>query len=204
MRACAADQTAAPARSPAFDMARLMTLGADWCNSVRRVCLGLHSIATLSHQPVPDGAGHEDPLRQRALVVPDKAQRVYNFHQQTLRAQRTGCRRRGRRSRATSRRTILRRTAKHQPQVTGAVADPAAHGACLLRRHPGLPLSPPAAPAAVCADLLCYYPEAIDDRASGALRPFCRVGRTIMSFAPIRWSRRVNLCSDGKYGAAAR
>jgi hypothetical protein len=28
----------------------------------------------------------QDPLRQRALVVEDKAQRVYNFHRNTLKA----------------------------------------------------------------------------------------------------------------------
>ena len=28
----------------------------------------------------------QDPLRQQALVVPDKAQRVFNFHRQTLQA----------------------------------------------------------------------------------------------------------------------
>jgi hypothetical protein len=28
----------------------------------------------------------QDPLRQQSLVVPDKAERVYNFHQQTLHA----------------------------------------------------------------------------------------------------------------------
>jgi hypothetical protein len=28
----------------------------------------------------------QDPLRQRALAVPDKAERVYNFHRNTLRA----------------------------------------------------------------------------------------------------------------------
>jgi hypothetical protein len=28
----------------------------------------------------------QDPVRQRALVVPDKADRVFNFHEQTLKA----------------------------------------------------------------------------------------------------------------------
>jgi hypothetical protein len=28
----------------------------------------------------------QDPVRQQALVVPDKAERVYNFHRQTLHA----------------------------------------------------------------------------------------------------------------------
>ncbi|MEQ5024997.1 glutamate synthase-related protein, partial [Klebsiella pneumoniae] len=34
----------------------------------------------------PTGVATQDPLRQRALVVPDKAQRVLNFHHNTLRA----------------------------------------------------------------------------------------------------------------------
>ena len=34
----------------------------------------------------PTGVATQDKLRQRALVVPDKAQRVYNFHRNTLRA----------------------------------------------------------------------------------------------------------------------
>jgi hypothetical protein len=34
----------------------------------------------------PTGVTTQDPLRQRALVVPDKAQRVANFHRNTLHA----------------------------------------------------------------------------------------------------------------------
>jgi hypothetical protein len=34
----------------------------------------------------PTGVTTQDPLRQQSLVVPDKAERVYNFHQQTLHA----------------------------------------------------------------------------------------------------------------------
>ncbi|MCY1354286.1 hypothetical protein D9M68_494810 [compost metagenome] len=34
----------------------------------------------------PTGVATQDPLRQRALVVPDKAQRVANFHRNTLKA----------------------------------------------------------------------------------------------------------------------
>jgi hypothetical protein len=32
----------------------------------------------------PVGVATQDPMRQRALVVPDKAERVYNFHRNTL------------------------------------------------------------------------------------------------------------------------
>src|SRR5690606_1976917 len=34
----------------------------------------------------PTGVATQDPLRQRALVVEDKAQRVCNFHRHTLKA----------------------------------------------------------------------------------------------------------------------
>ena len=34
----------------------------------------------------PTGVATQDPLRQRALVVEDKAQRVFSFHQNTLKA----------------------------------------------------------------------------------------------------------------------
>ena len=34
----------------------------------------------------PTGVATQDPLRQRALVVEDKAERVANFHRQTLNA----------------------------------------------------------------------------------------------------------------------
>ena len=34
----------------------------------------------------PTGVATQDPSRQRALVVEDKAERVYNFHRNTLKA----------------------------------------------------------------------------------------------------------------------
>ena len=34
----------------------------------------------------PTGVATQDPARQKALVVPDKAERVYNFHKNTLKA----------------------------------------------------------------------------------------------------------------------
>jgi hypothetical protein len=34
----------------------------------------------------PTGVTTQDPVRQRALVVPDKAERVYRFHQNTVHA----------------------------------------------------------------------------------------------------------------------
>jgi glutamate synthase domain-containing protein 2 len=72
----------------AFDIARLMALGADWCNSARGFMFALGCIqAQHCHTGhCPTGVTTQDPLRQQSLVVPDKATRVYNFHQQTLHA----------------------------------------------------------------------------------------------------------------------
>lgn len=70
----------------AFDIARLMALGADWCNSARGFMFALGCIqAQHCHTGAcPTGVTTQDPLRQQSLVVPDKAERVYNYHQQTL------------------------------------------------------------------------------------------------------------------------
>ena len=72
----------------AFDMAQLMALGADWCNSARgfMFALGCLQAQTCHSGHCPTGVTTQDPLRQRALIVPDKAERVYRFHQGTLEA----------------------------------------------------------------------------------------------------------------------
>jgi glutamate synthase domain-containing protein 2 len=72
----------------AFDMARYMALGADYCNAARgfMFALGCLQAQTCHTGHCPTGVTTQDPLRQKSLVVPDKAQRVYNFHQQTLHA----------------------------------------------------------------------------------------------------------------------
>jgi glutamate synthase domain-containing protein 2 len=72
----------------AFDLLRTIAIGADWCNSARGFMFALGCIQSQScHTSLcPTGVATQDPLRQRALVVPDKAERVYNFHQNTLKA----------------------------------------------------------------------------------------------------------------------
>ena len=72
----------------AFDIARYMALGADWCNAARGFMFALGCIQSQSCNTgrCPTGVATQNPLRQRALVVPDKAQRVFNFHQNTLKA----------------------------------------------------------------------------------------------------------------------
>ncbi len=72
----------------AFDMMRMFALGADWCNSARGFMFSLGCIQSLSCHTdrCPTGVATQDPLRQKALVVPDKAERVQRFHENTLKA----------------------------------------------------------------------------------------------------------------------
>ena len=72
----------------AFDLARMMALGADWCNAGRGFMLALGCIQaqTCHTGKCPTGVTTQDPVRQQALVVPDKADRVRNFHRSTLHA----------------------------------------------------------------------------------------------------------------------
>jgi glutamate synthase domain-containing protein 2 len=70
----------------AFDMAVAFALGADWCNSARGF---MFSIGCIQAQVCntgfcPTGVTTQDPQRQKALVVPNKAERVFNFHNETL------------------------------------------------------------------------------------------------------------------------
>jgi glutamate synthase domain-containing protein 2 len=70
----------------AFDIARMMALGADWCNAARAFMFALGCIQAQSCHTgsCPTGVTTQDPLRERALVVGDKGERVYRFHRFTL------------------------------------------------------------------------------------------------------------------------
>ena len=72
----------------AFDMARVMALGADWCNAARGFMFAVGCIqAQHCHtDKCPTGVATQDPARQRAIVVPDKAERVASFHRETVKA----------------------------------------------------------------------------------------------------------------------
>jgi len=72
----------------AFDMGRVMALGADWCNAARGFMFAIGCIQAQSCHTdrCPTGVATQDPTRQRALVVSDKAQRVANFHGYTVKA----------------------------------------------------------------------------------------------------------------------
>jgi glutamate synthase domain-containing protein 2 len=71
-----------------FDMARVMALGADWCNAARGFMFAVGCIqAQKCHTGnCPTGVATQDPLRQRAINVPDKAERVASFHRETIKA----------------------------------------------------------------------------------------------------------------------
>ncbi len=72
----------------AFDVARMMALGADWCNSARgfMFALGCIQAQTCHTGMCPTGVSTQDPQRERALVVPTKANRVHLYHENTLKA----------------------------------------------------------------------------------------------------------------------
>jgi len=72
----------------AFDIAAVLALGADWVNSARGFMFAIGCIQSQSchTNKCPTGVATQDPLRQRALVVPDKAERVANYHRNSLHA----------------------------------------------------------------------------------------------------------------------
>jgi len=69
-----------------FDMARVLALGADWCNIARGFMFSLGCIQGLACHTgrCPSGIATQDPIRQRALDVDIKAERVSRFHEATL------------------------------------------------------------------------------------------------------------------------
>ncbi len=72
----------------AFDIARALALGADWANSARGFMFAVGCIqAQACHtNECPVGVATQDKLRQRAIDVPDKAERVHRFHANTMKA----------------------------------------------------------------------------------------------------------------------
>ena len=72
----------------AFDIARTLAMGADWCNAARGYMFALGCIQSLSCHTdrCPTGIATQDPRRWGRLDVPDKATRVAAFHRNTLHA----------------------------------------------------------------------------------------------------------------------
>ncbi len=69
-----------------FRLAATMALGADWCNAARGFMFALGCVQSqrCHTDRCPTGVATQDPRRARALDVPDKAQRVYQFHRHTI------------------------------------------------------------------------------------------------------------------------
>jgi len=69
----------------AFDMARRITQGADYCNAARAMMFALGCIQSqrCHTNTCPVGVATQDPKRTRALVIEDKATRVYNYQRNT-------------------------------------------------------------------------------------------------------------------------
>lgn len=72
----------------AFDIARTLSMGADWCNAARGFMFALGCIQAQSCHTsrCPTGIATQDPSRWRRLDVPDKATRVHRFHDNTVHA----------------------------------------------------------------------------------------------------------------------
>ncbi|MHA7853208.1 FMN-binding glutamate synthase family protein [Marinobacter shengliensis] len=70
----------------AFNIARTLALGADWCNAARGYMFALGCIQALNCHTgrCPSGVATQDPRRGNKLDVPLKSERVYNYHKNTL------------------------------------------------------------------------------------------------------------------------
>jgi glutamate synthase domain-containing protein 2 len=72
----------------AFDLAKVLAMGADWANSARGFMFAVGCIQAqachTNHCPV--GVATQDALRQKAVDVVSKSERVRRFHQNTLKA----------------------------------------------------------------------------------------------------------------------
>ncbi|NNL18471.1 MAG: FMN-binding glutamate synthase family protein [Boseongicola sp.] len=72
----------------AFDLVKVLAIGADWANSARGFMFSLGCIqAQACHtNECPVGVATQDRLRQRAIDVGSKSKRVARFHENTLEA----------------------------------------------------------------------------------------------------------------------
>lgn len=72
----------------AFAIASSMALGADWVNTARGFMFALGCIQSLNchNNRCPTGIATSDRSRQHGLDVADKAERVANFHRNTVKA----------------------------------------------------------------------------------------------------------------------
>ena len=68
-----------------YAMAQRIALGADYCNAARAMMFALGCVQSQKCQTnrCPTGVATQDPRRSRAIVVPTKAERVYQFQRET-------------------------------------------------------------------------------------------------------------------------
>jgi glutamate synthase domain-containing protein 2 len=71
-----------------FDLARAFAMGADACYSARAMMMAVGCIQALEchTNKCPTGVATQDKKLSSALHVPDKSERVYNFHHKTVHA----------------------------------------------------------------------------------------------------------------------
>ncbi len=71
-----------------FDIAHKIAIGADLCNAARAMMFALGCIQAqqCNANTCPTGVATQDPQLVRGLVIGDKAERVANFHRNTVRA----------------------------------------------------------------------------------------------------------------------
>lgn len=71
-----------------FDMVKRLALGADMCNAARAMMLALGCIQALqcNSNECPTGVATQKPEFYKGLDVPSKTERVFNYHQETLRS----------------------------------------------------------------------------------------------------------------------
>lgn len=72
----------------AYDVIRHCALGADWCNMARPFMFSLGCIQArdCASSRCPSGVATMDPKRHRVVDVKDRANRVHNFHKNTIEA----------------------------------------------------------------------------------------------------------------------
>ena len=71
----------------AFDIARMLALGADWCNSARGLCLRWAVSNRVPAIPTNAQLGcHQDPIVKGHYIFLTRPTAVYNFHKNTLKS----------------------------------------------------------------------------------------------------------------------
>ncbi|HLT37663.1 MAG TPA: glutamate synthase-related protein, partial [Enhygromyxa sp.] len=70
----------------AFDIARVLAIGADGCYSARAMMFAIGCIQArrCNHNDCPTGVATQKPHLMKGLDIEDKAERVYRYHKNTI------------------------------------------------------------------------------------------------------------------------